>query len=176
NDWMAGDTVMVRERLEAHVRQIVEGPTSRANVLDLTYTLTPISDITLPRRAFGGFVFRTRIDGAIQRIGPEGPVDLPAPGAVEPESDWPPQPWYAYQFDVPGIDSVFGGAVVDHADNPPSTWHNQFDIGLLQPTIAAEGDVHLPAGEPLTLRYRAVTFDGEVPHALLDRLAAEWGH
>lgn len=175
NDWMAGDTVMVRERLEAHVRQMKADSDSRANVLDLTYTLTPTADVTLAQRAFGGFVFRTRIDGEIRRIGPQGQVDLPAPSAVEPASNWPPQPWYAYTFDIPEIDSTFGGAVIDHPDNPPSTWHNVFTIGLLQPTIVAEGDVQLAADEPLTLRYRAVTFDGEVPTALLDRLAAEWG-
>lgn len=171
NDWMAGDTSMVSERLEAHVRQI-EG----ANVLDLTYTVTPSTDITLPRRAFGGFVFRTRIDGEISRFDPDGPVDLPAPHSLEPESNWPPKPWYAYTFDLPEIETVFGGAVIDHPDNPPSTWHNVFTIGLLQPTIVAEGDVQLSADEPLILRYRAVTFDGEVPTARLDRLAAEWGH
>ena len=171
NDWMAGDTLMLTERLEAHVRQI-EG----ANVLDLTYTVTPTTDITLPQRAFGGFCFRTRIDGEIQRFDPQGVVTLPAPNALEPESNWPPQRWYAYTLDVPEEDSLFGGAVIDHPENPASTWHNVFDIGLLQPTIVAEGDVELPADEPLTLRYRAVTFDGEVPTALLDRLAAEWGH
>lgn len=174
NDWMAGDTVMVRERLEAQVRQMEGDSDSRANVLDLTYTLTPTTDITLTQRAFGGFVFRTRIDGEIRRIGPEGVVELPAPNLLEPASNWPPQPWYAYTFDIPEIESTFGGAVIDHPENPPSTWHNQFNIGLLQPTIAAERDVHLPAGEPLTLRYRAVTFDGEVPTELLDRLATEW--
>lgn len=176
NDWMAEDTLVLTERLEAHVRQIEGGSDAPANVLDLTYTLTPASDITLSQRAFGGFVFRTRIDGEIRRFGPEGPVSLPAPNALEPASNWPPQPWYAYTIDLPEEDSLFGGAVIDHPDNPASTWHNVFSIGLLQPTIVAEGDVELSAEEPFTLRYRAVTFDGEVPKALLDRLAAEWGH
>jgi hypothetical protein len=34
--------------------------------------------------------------------------------------------------------------------------------------------VTIPAGQPLTLRYRTVVHDGEFPDGMLDRLAAEW--
>jgi hypothetical protein len=171
NDWIAGDAVMLRERLQVFARRM-EG----VNVLDLAYTLTPTGDLTIPQRAFGGFCFRTRIDGEIQPFSREGPVELSPPEALDPESNWPPQPWYALMIQLSEDESVVGAAVIDHPDNPESTWHNAFGIGMLNPTIAAPGEVRLEAGESFTLRYRAVTFDGPVPAALLDRLAAEWGH
>jgi hypothetical protein len=34
----------------------------------------------------------------------------------------------------------------------------------------------LTGGKPLVLRYRVVTFDGELPKAALDKLAVEWAN
>jgi hypothetical protein len=73
---------------------------------------------------------------------------------------------------VPGV----GAAVIDHPDNPESTWHNVSHIGLLNPAIVGAGEIQLPEDKPFTLQYRAVTFDGPVPTSLLNRLATEWGH
>ncbi len=169
NEWNAGGEVMVNERLSAHA-----WTEDGAHVLDLEYTVVPTQDITLPQRAFSGFCFRTRIDGGFQPFSPEGPVDRDLPSHVDPDSNWPPQPWYAYTIDIDGVDQPAGAAVVDHPDNPESLWHNQMAIGMLNPVIMALDDVELPAGEPFVLRYHAVTFDGEVPEDLLNRLAEDW--
>lgn len=171
NDWVAEDTVMVHERLEATVRQMAEG-----NVADLEYTITPTADTTLPQRAFSGFCFRTRIDGAIQPHDPDGEVDLPPVSHVDPESNWPGRPWYAYTIVLEDEDAEIGAAVIDHPDNPESHWHNSVGIGMLNPVIVSPGEIQLEAGEPFTLRYRAVTFDGDVPVGLLNSLAEEWGY
>jgi|SRR5438093_6742312 len=67
NDWIAEGDVMIHEKLEATARQ--QHP---ANILDLTYTLTPVSDVTLSRWAFSGFCMRTRKDGKLEAFGPDG--------------------------------------------------------------------------------------------------------
>lgn len=169
NAWLIEDTAMVDETLEARVWQ-----EDQANIMDLTYTVVPATDITLPRRAFSGFCFRTRIDGEIRAFNQQGEVDLASPSHVDPESNWPSEPWYAYEIRLEDKEAPVGAAVIDHPDNPESLWHNPTAIGMLNPVIMAQEDVHLPAQEPFVLRYRVVAFDGETPTALLDRLYNAW--
>jgi hypothetical protein len=47
-------------------------------------------------------------------------------------------------------------------------------VSFLNPCIAAPGAVNIAAGQPLTLRYRAVGYDGKFPDGMLDRMAARW--
>jgi len=106
-------------------------------------------------------------------FGPAGEVTLPNPSHVKPESDWPAQPWYAYGLKLKDGREV-GVAVVDHPKNPPSLWHNQRDVRMLNPCVVAPAEVKLKANEPLVLRYRVVAFDGPVQKEQLDRLAKQW--
>jgi hypothetical protein len=92
---------------------------------------------------------------------------------VKPESDWSAQPWYAYGLKLKDGKEV-GVAVIDHPKNPPSLWHNQRDVRMLNPCVVAPADVKLKANEPLVLRYRVVAFDGPVQKEQLDRLAKQW--
>jgi hypothetical protein len=170
SDWTAEGDLVVRELLDVAVRQDLS---AGANVIDLTYTLTPTSDLTLSRWAFSGFCVRTRGDGKVTAYGPSGEVKLPNPSHLKPESDWPAAAWYGYtlRFDD---GKVAGVAVIDHPRNPPSLWHNHRDIRMLNPCVVAPAEVKLKANEPLVLRYRVVAHDGATPGNELDRLAAEW--
>src|SRR5688572_28868174 len=168
NDWTAEGETLLEEKLSGGVRA-----TDQANVLDLTYTLTPTADLKLSRWAFSGFCVRTRKEGKLTAFGPGGEVKLPDPSHVKPESDWPAAAWYGYTLTFDD-GKVAGVAVIDHPRNPPSLWHNHRGVRMLNPCIVAPAAVELKAGKPLVLRYRVVAHDGPTPRELLDRLAKEW--
>jgi hypothetical protein len=166
NEWRAGDDVVIREHLVA----LLSSYSKTANVLDLTYTVTPESDITLSRWAFSGFCVRTRKDARLTAFSSDGEVKLPNPSHLKPESDWPASPWYAYELRLDD-GQVAGVAVVDHPKNPPALWHNHRDVRMLNPAIVAPAELNLKAAKPLVLRYRVVAYDGETSLDDLNRLA-----
>jgi hypothetical protein len=47
-------------------------------------------------------------------------------------------------------------------------------VSFLNPCVAAPAAVNIPARRPLTLRYRAVAYDGRFPDGFLDRMATQW--
>jgi len=166
NEWIAEDKVLLNEELHAEF-VLREG----LHILHLGYTLTPRTDLTLSRWAFSGFCVRTRKED-VEVFDPNGPVKLPAPQHTKPETDWPDRPWYAFTLKVADGKRA-GVAVLNHPSNPPTLWHNVTGIGMLNPCIVAPAEVKLAAGKPLVLKYRVVTFDGDVPAAKLDELARE---
>lgn len=168
NDWTIDGRRCLAERTTARWQE-----TSGANVLDLVYRFTPDVDVTLDQRAFSGFCLRARKDGRSSYVNPDGPVTLPEPQATDPTRNWPAAAWYAYSIALTNGRTI-GGAVIDHPSNPRATWHNPRAVHMLQPTILGGGPTRLPRGEMLTLAYRAVAFDGDVPTDLLNRLASEW--
>ena len=149
------------------------GEEQGTRVLDLTYRFTSDYDVTLNRMAFTGVCFRCRKDGRYVFSDSKGEVTLPNSAATDPESDWPARDWYSHTLDITGGKTV-ASAVIDHPSNPPTAWHGARAVSFLNPCIAAPGAVTIPAGKPLTLRYRAVVYDGKFPDGLLDRMAAEW--
>jgi len=168
NQWLAETNLVMTEQLRTAVR--TEGP---ANILDLVYTLTPASDLTLSRWAFGGFCVRVRKDGKLEAHGPSGAVTLANPKHTDPATDWPAAPWYGYTLALPDA-AVVGAAVIDHPENPRSLWHNHRDVRILSPCIVAPAPVMMKAGTPLVLRYRVVVHDGPTPGPLLEKLARDW--
>jgi hypothetical protein len=162
------DTTVLAELLAADLR--VE---PRVSILDLRYQFTPEADLKLSRWAFSGFCLRLRKDGEGILHSPTGPVTLPDPNHLKPESNAPDAAWYAVALTLPD-GTKCGGAVMNHPANPPTTWHNARSIRMLNPCIVAPGEVMWPAGQAQTLRYRVVAFDGELPRAELDQLAAQW--
>lgn len=168
NDW----TIDTR-RVAVEATTAVWRGDAAANVLDLTYRLTPDADLSIDRQAFGGFCVRCRNDGTSTFFNAGGPVDLPNSNAGNPDLNWPAAAWYAYGIALASGRTI-GGAVMDHPSNPASTWHTPRSVHFLQPAIMSHAAVSVPRGQTLTLRYRVVTFDGEVPTALLNRLGAEW--
>jgi Family of unknown function (DUF6807) len=168
NQWVATNEILLNEDLLVKMQKV-----DSVYVLDLVYTLVPQSQLTLSQWAFSGFCVRARKDGAAEIIGPDGPVNLPNPSHLKPESDWPPASWYALDLKLSDGGGA-GVAVIDHIRNPPTRWHNNRDIRMLNPAITALGPVLLEAYTPTQLRYRIVTFDGPPPQDLLRRLAKGW--
>lgn len=168
NRWEAEDTLVLTEDLAARFR--VEGETS---ILDLEYQLQPAADLTLARWAFSGFCLRLRKDGKGTLHAPSGPVTLADPVHTRPETDAPDAPWYAFALELPDGRKC-GGAVLNHPANPPTLWHNPRSIRMLNPCVVAPGSLTWKGGTQVRLRYRVVAFDGELPAARLNALAAEW--
>ena len=168
NDWIAEDTVILVEKLEAR-SSFANG----ANLLDLVYRLTPKSDLTLSRWAFSGFCLRLRKGGDIRMSSPAGVVSLPNPIHTKPETDWPDARWYAGERTFADGTRI-GAAVLNHPSNPPTLWHNHRDTRMINPCIVAPAEVKLKSGEPLVLRYRVVTFDGALSVENMNALAKDW--
>jgi hypothetical protein len=165
NLWLAGQELVIVEELEVRLR---EEPS--AHLLDLAFTLTPASDLTLERRAFSGFCVRLPRNGPIEPFTREGPVNHPNPRSTDPNSNWPAARWYGYRMKLE--DGTAAGVILaDHPENPPALWHNHRELRMLNPCIVAPGTVELKAGRPLLLRYRVVAFDGpNPPQAVLGSL------
>jgi hypothetical protein len=168
NDWTIDGKRVLAERTIARWRGA-----SDANVLDVVAELTPDVDMTIDRQAFGGFCARARNDGPSWLSNAQGRVELPNSNAGNPDLNWPRADWYAYSV-TPAGGNTIGWAVLDHPSNPPSSWHEPRSVHFLQPAIMAQAPVNVPKGQMLSLRYRVALFDGEVPTALLNKLAAEW--
>ena len=169
NEWIARETVLMSEQLNARASQ-----RNGLNVLDLDFQLTPRTNTTLPIGAFSGFCVRTRKSPGIVAHEPAGVARHPAPKHDKPATGWPDRPWYAYSLDLP--EGRGGVAVLNHPGNPPSLWHNLAPIGMLNPCIHAAAPLELKPDQPLKLRYRVVSFDGDVPTAKLDEMAREWAN
>jgi Methane oxygenase PmoA len=168
NDWMIGNQAVMQE-----VTGIRVAEEKGARVLDLTYRFTSDYEVTLNRMAFTGLCFRCRKDGEYFYADSNGELKLPDSSPTAPDSDWPARPWYSHTVTHTDGKTV-ASAVIDHPSNPPSLWHGVKLVSFLNPCIAAPAAVHIPARQPLTLRYRAVTHDGKFPHGFLDRMSADW--
>jgi hypothetical protein len=168
NDWMIGEQLVLEEALRITIRE--QKP---AYVLDMDFALTPRVEVTLDQSAFGGFCVKGRQDGDGAFYSPEGRVNLPAPHHMKPESDWPPAPWYGYVIRLKE-GPIVGVAVMSHAENPPTRWHNIAGIAMNNPCIVALGPVTWPANQPQRLRYRLVVHDGPSPAQLLNSLSEGW--
>ena len=168
NSWMAGKTRMLTEELSVVVAR--EGD---AYVIDLHFHLVPDYDLVLGRAAFSGFNVKSRKSkGAYSD--PGGRVTHAAPHYLKPETGWPSRPWYDYSF-VLQDGKAAGVTVIDHKDNPRTSWHNLLPIAMLNPCIVTFQDVKLPAGKPLDLRYRLLVHDGPVDAQLAGKAAEGYG-
>ena len=168
NDWLVQDAPMLREKLTATTKSLPEG-----RWLDLTFVFSVVEEIKLPQVAFSGFCVKAQTGKKAVFTSPDGPVNLPAPHYLKPETDWPDAAWYDYSVELPNGKTV-GLAILSHASNPPTKWHNIAGIGMMNPCILAPGEVTLKPAAPLTLRYALLVHDGAAPVAALNRLAASW--
>ncbi|MCC6355162.1 MAG: PmoA family protein [Verrucomicrobiae bacterium] len=168
DDWMIGGKAFMRQ-----VTGVVVREEAGAYVMDLDYRLTPERALRLDHQAFGGFCVRARNDGESWYADGDGKVTLPDPHYSTPKLNWPARPWYDYTIALNSGKTV-GCAVIEHPENPPSTWHNPRYVWMINPCIVAGGEVRVNAGEPLRLRYRLVIHDGVTPKALIERLLEEW--
>ena len=130
-------------------------------------------DVVLPEWSFGGFCVGGRSDAqSAYYFGPDGKVDLPNPSMVDGNTSWPESPWYSRTHVLDG--KTAGYAVVNHASNPKTRWWNPPSTGNIQPSIVTYGEYKIPNGQPLTLKYRVVAYDGEFSGDRLNQLSAEW--
>jgi hypothetical protein len=169
NNWNVGTRTMAEEVNLASVAE-----RDGVFVLDLEYRITPSADYVLNRASFGWFDVQGRKDGESyfrRRVGQARPRRRPllaarsqlAAGAV-----------VRLQHPAQRQRKTVGFAVIDHADNPYTTWHNSSKLWMLNPVITASGPITIFRGQTMTLRYRVVVHDGDTPTALIERLAAEW--
>jgi len=165
NDWMVHDEVMIRERLIITVTQRED-----AYVIALLFMLTPTVDVTLDQTAFGGFCAKTRKDGKAVYSNSKGPVKLPDPHHLKPETNWPAARWYDRTIELQSGKTI-GLAVIDTPNNPPSTWHNLAPIAMVNPCIVAPGPVTIKKDQILTLGYGLVVHDGPAPVELIEGFA-----
>ena len=168
NDWMLEGESVIDDEVIISVKEV-----DKAFVVDLVFTLTPQVDGKIDQTAFGGFCVKARKDGKARLLDSQGEVDRPKPHHLKPETNWPAAAWYDYEIALDEGKTV-GVAVIDHPSNPPATWHNLTSISMLNPCIAAPGEVKLTKGEPLVLRYRVVAHDGPADIGSLSRLATEF--
>ncbi|MBT3267461.1 hypothetical protein HN371_09930 [Candidatus Poribacteria bacterium] len=167
NDWLAGGQAMISEELTVGVSEA-----RNAYVIDLAYALTPATDVTLDRAAFGGLCAKCRKDGQATYRNSRGVVTLDDPHYLTPDTGWPSEPWYSYAIalkDGSGAEL----AVIDRPGNPPTLWHNLAPISMVNPCIVAPGEVALAKGQTLSLRYRLVVADGDLDAGWLDELARD---
>ncbi|NLT71914.1 MAG: hypothetical protein GXX91_14660 [Verrucomicrobiaceae bacterium] len=167
NSWRAGELTLLEETLRS-----VTVFREDMRIHDMHYLFAAGTETVLGQHAFSGFSVRLRKDFPIVIHDPSGKIDLPQPSHLKPESNWPDRPWYAFEMTLPSGEKA-GVAVLNHPDNPTTTWHNVARIGLINPCIVAPSAVTIPGGDALSLRYRVVTFDGPVPTATLDELAGD---
>jgi hypothetical protein len=182
NDWMIGSQVVMREETTIHVSNRGCPPTRGVTTaypvfrsLALSYRFTSDYDVTLNRMAFTGFCFRCRKDGPYVFSDSKGEVTLPNSSATNPDSDWPApvRGWYSHTVTHPD-GKVVSSAVIDHPGNPPSMWHGARSVSFLNPCVSAPAAVNFKAGQPLTLRYLAITSDGNMPAECLDFVGLDW--
>jgi hypothetical protein len=169
NDWNVNTRTMAEE---VNVATVTER--DGVFVLDLEYRITPSSDYVLNRASFGGFDVQGRKDGESYYADASGRLDRPDSHYSLPDLNWPPSPWYDYSIRLKGSGKTVGVAVIDHPENPYSTWHISSRLWMLNPVITAGGPVTIFRGQTMTLRYRVVVHDGDTPTALIEKLSAEW--
>lgn len=168
NDWLIGSKVMIEEETVASI-QLREG----IYVMDLRYQLIPRTEVILNQTAFGGFCVRARNDGESYYSNAKGKIMLPDPHYSVPELNWPKMDWCDYTIELKNGNTV-GVTVLDHPDNPPSTWHNPRYVWMVNPCIVARKPVAVPANQPFELRYRLLIHDGPAPVDLVRTLTKEW--
>ena len=168
NDWTIASQPVLREDTTIQAME-----DQGARVLDLTYRFTSDYDVTVNQMAFTGVCFRCRKDGDYTFYDSNGEIKLANSGPTAPETDWPARPWYSHVVTRADGKSV-SSALIDHPSNPPSAWHGARVVSFLNPCITAKGPVKISSKQPLTLRYRAVTYDGKFPEGMMDKMAAAW--
>ena len=163
NDWLAEAAVVLQENTRITAR--VEAATF---IVGLHYRLTPACDLRLARSAFGGFCIRLNAAGPIEFLTETGPVALPEPHYLTPESAWPDARWYAAHLGDCGV------VVLNHPGNPPAGWFNNATLRMLNPCVTAPGELRWAADQTCDLRYRLVAYDGPCPTARIPSLAGAW--
>jgi hypothetical protein len=168
NDWTIDGLKVLDEATNIRVKE-----DKNANVLDLTFRFTSDYDVTVNQVPFSGIAMQSPKDGKGYFSNPDGTVTLANIASLAAETNWPAAAWYSYTITL-NNGKTTAIAIVDHPNNPPSTWHESRIYTYLNPCITAMQSVTIPVGQPLILKYRAVTHDGEFPPGVMNALATEF--
>jgi len=166
NSWRAEEVRVLGERVTLTV-----SAAPGCNVVDyeFKFTVGGRKDAVIAQNPFGGFCYRALPRGEAVVTGPEGVMELPNSVFDRAETNWPTAKWYDLSYRSP-VGTVNGVTVMDHPNNPLSTWHVVRNIHMLNPCMVAEGPHTLLFGEPLYLRYRVVAHDGPINSVDVDAL------
>ena len=165
NSWRAEDETVLGERVT-----VTASTAAGCNVVDyeLKYAIPTRKTVLLAQNPFGGFCYRARPRGKAEVSGPGGVIGAPDSVFDRQQTNWPPSRWYDLTYRDGEKSS--GVAIIDHPDNPPSTWHVHRGIPMLNPCIVADAPVNIVFGEPLYLKYRVIAHDGDAAAIDFDTL------
>lgn len=165
NSWRAEGETVLGERAT-----ITASAAKGAYVVDyeLKYTVPTKKEVVLARNPFGGFCYRAKPRGKAEISGPGGLIATPDSTFNRSETNWPPSRWYDLTYREG--ENASGVAILDHPDNPGTTWHVSRALHMLNPCIVSDAAVTIPFGEPLYLKYRVVSHDGDTTAVDLNTL------
>lgn len=165
NSWRADGETVLGERAT-----ITASAAKDAYVIDyeLKYTVPTKKPVVIGQNPFGGFCYRAKPRGQAIVTGPGGAIVTPDSVFNRSETNWPPSRWYDLTYREG--ETASGVAILDHPDNPGTTWHISRELHMLNPCIVADVAVTIPFGEPLYLKYRVVAHDGDASAVDLDAL------
>lgn len=166
NSWRAGEETVLGERLTLSA---TAAPGWYVLDYDYKFTVPTRKSVRIVENPFGGFCYRARPRGKLEVTGPDGVVNLPDSVHNKAETNWPSSHWYDLTYRTPDGKAT-GVAVMDHPNNPLSTWHGVRGIHMLNPCIVAQGSHEIEFGDPLYLKYRLVAHDGDASSVDLLRL------
>jgi len=166
NGWTDGRTEVIKEHTE-----LTAFAEDGVYVIDLKIALEAAAgEVTLQPWAFAGLTFHGRRGPgeSVAVFGPEGEVKRPDCTWNNAKTNWPDAPWYAIAMS-PRDGKGCGLAIINHNENPKTTWHVTRGIRFLNPNITAHEPYVLRQGRPLVLRYRLVAYDGPTPTEQISR-------
>jgi hypothetical protein len=165
NSWRADGETVLAER-----GTINAAAAKNAYVIDyeFKFTVPTKKSVIIGQNPFGGFCYRAKPRGQAIVTGPGGAIVTPDAVFNRSETNWPPSRWYDLTYREG--DAVSGVAILDHPDNPGTTWHISRALHMLNPCIVSDAAVTIPFGEPLYLKYRVVSHDGDASAVDLDTL------
>lgn len=170
NSWRADNDTVLGERVTLTVSA---APGCHVVDYDFKFTVGGRKDAVIAQNPFGGFCYRALPHGEAVVSGPDGVLNRPNSVFDRAETNWPTAKWYDLSYRSPD-DTMYGVTVMDHPNNPLSTWHVARNLHMLNPCIVAEGPHTLRFGEPLYLRYRVVAHDGPVSSVDINALYEEF--
>jgi len=169
SNWMTRRRGGVRVLVERQKVTIWQPELEDRYAIDVEWSVTPDSDITVGQHQIGGLTLSTarHSERRLER----------AAGGMR-------RPWQDISGRFGGDDAddgddnanrVAGVAIFDHPDNPgfPTRWRSGRQ-GLIGPAISAAGPRRLEAGKTLTSRYRLVVHDGHGNQEMLDEEFRRW--
>jgi hypothetical protein len=169
-DWRAPGNPPV---IEGHRRLVIQAPAADLRLIDFHIRLVPVVDVRIQKSNHA--LFSARVEPHLS-VNSGGRLVNAEGQSGEKATFGKKSPWCDYSGDNKGV--VEGIAILDHPANRwfPSPWFTR-DYGFFSPTPMnwlPGGELRLPKGEALALRYRVVVHAGNSDEADVAGLFADW--